>query len=126
MPRGLAKVVPGPDGLPERLNVPAVAARCGVTPRTAYTWVRTGVLPATKIGPKLWWVLASDLDAFLAGGGAASASSSPGASEPAVPAPKPEKVSKPGPVPEIALPAAGGPLKPMSTRAQRRAKKTGK
>lgn len=65
MAKGAPKVIPGADGSPERLNLAAVALRCGVSVRTVRDWVNEGRLPASKVGPKLWWVYRSDLDAFL-------------------------------------------------------------
>lgn len=54
------------------LTVPEVATHLGVTERTVYTWVRSGKLPAVKVG-RLWRVRARDLAAWLtpaAGAGA--------------------------------------------------------
>ena len=48
-------------------NPAEVATRAGVTRRTVYAWIHSGVLPAVKIGPKLWRIADSDLAAFLEG-----------------------------------------------------------
>ena len=51
---------------PEELNLKQVAARLGVHYMTAYRYVRTGRLPAVRVGPG-WVVDAADLDALLQG-----------------------------------------------------------
>ena len=55
-------------GLIEKTYNPAeVAEELGVTRRTVYTWLRSGILPATKIGPRLWYVKEADLRSFIGG-----------------------------------------------------------
>ena len=44
-----------------------VADLVRVTRRTVYNWIASGVLPATKAGPKLWRVTEADLRSFLTG-----------------------------------------------------------
>ena len=46
-----------------------VAELVKVTRRTVYNWIASGVLPATKAGPKLWRVTEADLRSFLTGRG---------------------------------------------------------
>lgn len=46
-----------------------VAELAKVTRRTVYNWIASGVLPATKAGPKLWRVTEAQLRAFLTGRG---------------------------------------------------------
>ena len=44
------------------MYTPADAADLlGVTRRTVYTWIRTGKLPARKIGPRCWHIRPEDL-----------------------------------------------------------------
>ncbi len=53
------------DGTPRRYYNPAeVAEVLGVTRRTVYTWIRSGILPAIKSGPKLWLVSEELLGTF--------------------------------------------------------------
>ena len=47
------------------LRVHNVAKRCGVSPRTVRSWVESGLLPAHKRGPKVWFVYEDDLLRFL-------------------------------------------------------------
>lgn len=51
----------------ELWDIARVAAYLGVTERTVYNKVRSGVLPAVKVG-RLWRVRASDLEAWLGNG----------------------------------------------------------
>lgn len=44
-----------------------VASHAGVSRRTVYTWIRSGILPAVKVGPKLWRITESALATFLQG-----------------------------------------------------------
>lgn len=64
----------------ELWDIARVAAYLGVTERTVYNKVRSGALPAVKVG-RLWRVRASDLEAWLggAGTGGASIAAEPGA-----------------------------------------------
>lgn len=114
MARGAPKIIPGPDGSPERYNIAAVAARCGVSTQTVYGWVNEGRLAASKVGPKLWWVYQADLDAFLGGSRAAGA---PAAPEPVdagsvAQEPTPDPVQAPG-VPLSDIFAALSPDTPL-------------
>jgi excisionase family DNA binding protein len=47
------------------LRVNNVARRCGVSCRTIRSWADSGLLPATKRGPKLWFFKESDVNDFL-------------------------------------------------------------
>ncbi len=64
----------------ELWDIARVAAYLGVTERTVYNKVRSGELPAVKVG-RLWRVRAPELEAWLAGGaaGGASVAAEPGA-----------------------------------------------
>lgn len=49
---------------------PAEAAEVArVSRRTLYEWIRTGLLPATRTGPRLLVVRSADLEQFLGGRG---------------------------------------------------------
>jgi excisionase family DNA binding protein len=48
------------------LRVHTVAKRLGVAPRTVRYWAKTGLLPASKSGVKLWAFNASDVAKFAA------------------------------------------------------------
>jgi excisionase family DNA binding protein len=48
----------------ELLDIAAVAQYLGVSERTVYNKVRSGDLPAVKVG-RLWRVRAADLEAWL-------------------------------------------------------------
>jgi excisionase family DNA binding protein len=50
----------------ELLDIASVAAYLGVSERTVYNRVRSGDLPAIKVG-RLWRIRASDLEAWLSG-----------------------------------------------------------
>ena len=64
----------------ELWDIARVAAYLGVTERTVYNKVRSGELPAVKVG-RLWRVRASELEAWLEGcaAGGASLAADPGA-----------------------------------------------
>lgn len=47
------------------LNIPAAAAIADRHPNTIRTWVRTGLLPAYRIGPRDIRIRRDDLDAVL-------------------------------------------------------------
>ena len=51
----------------ELLDIAAVAKYLGVSERTVYNHVRSGTLPAAKVG-RLWRVRASDLEAWIGAG----------------------------------------------------------
>lgn len=75
----------------ELWDIARVAAYLGVTERTVYNKVRSGDLPAVKVG-RLWRVRPSDLEAWLARGKAAPAAalaSVPPAEQSSVPGPYP-------------------------------------
>jgi excisionase family DNA binding protein len=59
----------------ELWDIARVAAYLGVTERTVYNKVRSGELPAVRIG-RLWRVRAADLEAWLAAGTARRAGAS--------------------------------------------------
>ncbi len=46
-----------------------VARRLGVAEPTVRRWARLGILPAFKVGPRMWRVREEDLDGFLNGQG---------------------------------------------------------
>ena len=53
------------DRLPEPLmDIPAVAALCGVSVKTARRWIQAGELPAAKLGNQ-WRIRPRDLDDFI-------------------------------------------------------------
>lgn len=54
----------------ELIGLPEAAERCGVHYRTFRRWVRTGYIPAIRVGPKLLKVHAADVDKILNGGAA--------------------------------------------------------
>jgi len=45
-----------------------VAQRLGVARLTVYSWIRTGVLPATRLGRRILRIREADLEGFLARG----------------------------------------------------------
>jgi excisionase family DNA binding protein len=54
-----------------RLSVDEIAAHLGVNPDTIYKWITRKRIPAYKLG-RLWKFLASEVDAWLKAGKAAS------------------------------------------------------
>jgi excisionase family DNA binding protein len=83
--------MPG-DGEPLKISLHDAAERLGVHYMTAYRYVRTGRLPASKEGAE-WRVALADIEAFQAAGrptaGANGSGSSTGADESTPPAPRP-------------------------------------
>jgi excisionase family DNA binding protein len=51
--------------MPEDLSIPAAAAIANRHPNTIRTWVRTGLLPAYRTGPRDIRIRRDDLDAAL-------------------------------------------------------------
>ena len=49
----------------ELLTAQEVANLLGINLSTVYTLIKSGELPAIKVGPKLWRIRASALDAYL-------------------------------------------------------------
>lgn len=47
------------------LRLSTVARLVGVTSRTVRYWVASGTIHAHRRGPRLWFVYADDLEAFL-------------------------------------------------------------
>ena len=41
---------------PHFVSPQALAIRWAVAPRTVYKWMEAGLLPASKVGPKMWRV----------------------------------------------------------------------
>jgi excisionase family DNA binding protein len=54
-----------PPRLPQFYTPAEVADHLKVTRRTVYTYIHTGQLPATKVGPKQFRITLADLTAFL-------------------------------------------------------------
>ena len=52
------------DGLPKRLDVEQVAEVLGTTQRGVYSWLKSGTLPAYKIGAT-WVILTEDVKDML-------------------------------------------------------------
>ncbi len=50
------------------LTLKDCAERASVTERTILRYITDGLLPARRLGPKLWRVRESDFTAFLEGG----------------------------------------------------------
>ena len=59
------------------MSADEIAGHLGVTKDTVYTWIADKAMPAHKIG-RLWKFQASEVDAWVRGGGTASNSSRPG------------------------------------------------
>ncbi|WP_314431660.1 helix-turn-helix domain-containing protein [Microbacterium lacticum] len=51
--------------MPDDLDIPAAAALAGRHPNTIRTWVRSGLLPAYRVGPRDIRIRRDDLDAVL-------------------------------------------------------------
>jgi excisionase family DNA binding protein len=69
------------DDLPARLNVAQVADLLGVSHQAVHKWVRTGVVPAYKIGGT-WVILREDLkDVMEAGSNTATSDDGPDTSD---------------------------------------------
>jgi excisionase family DNA binding protein len=54
-----------PPPLPQFYTPADIADRLKVTRRTVYTYIHSGQLPATKVGPKQFRITVADLAAFL-------------------------------------------------------------
>lgn len=50
------------------IDTNAVARRCAVKPRTVRVWAEKGILPARKVGLKLWRFEVRDVEEFLSRG----------------------------------------------------------
>lgn len=51
----------------EILKVPAVAAYAGVHENTVWSWIKTGKIPAVRLGARIVRIRKSDLDQFIKG-----------------------------------------------------------
>ena len=49
----------------EILKVPAVAAYAGVHENTVWSWIKTGKIPAVRLGARIVRIRKLDLDAFI-------------------------------------------------------------
>lgn len=52
---------------PHFLSPQSLAVRWDTAPRTIYKWIESGILPAAKVGPKMWRVEMSVVVAFERG-----------------------------------------------------------
>jgi excisionase family DNA binding protein len=50
----------------ELLTVEEAASRLKMNPQTVRRWIRRGLLPAAKVGPKQWRISAADVDLRMA------------------------------------------------------------
>lgn len=48
-----------------KLTVQQVAEQVGVTPSTVRMWIKLGLLPAQRVGPRLLRIDPDDLDEFM-------------------------------------------------------------
>lgn len=55
------------DGLPKRLGVPEVAELLDMTTQGVYKWIRSGTIPAYKLG-STWIILRDELRDAIASG----------------------------------------------------------
>ena len=53
-----------PTSLDPLLDIPTVAAVCGVSEKTVRRWIQAGELPAAKLGNQ-WRIRPRDLDDFV-------------------------------------------------------------
>ncbi len=54
-----------PDYPPAFLRPDEIARRGSVSRRTVSNWIRTGLLPVSRIGPRCTLVAVADFDAFI-------------------------------------------------------------
>lgn len=50
---------------PTYLTIDEVSEACRVTPRTVYKWIRSGRLPAYRVGPQAVRIAVDDLAAMM-------------------------------------------------------------